>query len=195
MKKWLTLLLPFFFLGACTMPETSIYRLHLPANQGRTFNQKGDAAIAVSITSPRHLAQPYIVYSKSPYELEISRYSKWDTSPNERIREVFKDAIGSIKAFKEVRIIPGTPEGFYSLKIGLRKFERSETEKDFYAELLFDVTFISPDGKELYQSTISKKSKLNDRTFLSLAKGLSDGLAEGVEEVRNQTEKFLQPVR
>jgi hypothetical protein len=54
------------------------------------------------------------------------------------------------------------------------------------------VNFISPDGEELFQNTISKKSKLDDRTFLSLAKGLSSGLAEGVEEVTNSIKRSLK---
>ncbi len=173
------------------MPATRIYRLDMPANQVRAVNQKGRASVAVAIASPKHLTQPYIVYSKSPYELEISRYSKWDLSPDERVREVFKDALGSMRVFKEVRAVRYNPEGFYFLKIELRKFERTETEKEFYGELLLDVTFVSPEGKELFQSTISKKSKLKDRTFLSLAEALSGALREGVTEVRESIGRFV----
>lgn len=192
MKKWLTIFLPLFFMGACTMPETSIYRLHLPMDQAKPMDKRVDAPIAISVNSPRHLTQPYIVYTKSPYQIEISKYSKWDASPNARLQEVFRDTVASSQLFKEVRVLDRVPEGFYSLKITLSKFERSDTGEASYAELAFDVRLISPEGKELYQTAVSKTSKLGDRTFLSLAKGLSSALTEGAEEVRNNLEKALK---
>ncbi len=191
MKTWLMIFFPIFFVGACSMPETRIYRLDIPANQVRAVNQKGNASVAVAITSPRHLSQPYIVYSKSAYELTISRYSRWDIPPDERVREVFKDAVSAVRAFKEVRVVHHRPEGFYFLKIDLRKFERTETEKEFFGELLFDVTFVSPEGKELFQSTISKRSKLKDRSFSSLAEVLSGALEESVAEVKASIGRFV----
>lgn len=192
MKRWLTIFLPIFFIGACAMPETRIYSLYVPIDRGKTMNTKADASLAIVMNSPRYLTQPYVVYRKSPYQLEISRYSKWDASPDERVREVFKDALSTIRIFKEVRATHTRLEGYYSLKINLKKFERSDTDNDSFGELVFDVNFISPDGEELFQNTISKKSKLDDRTFLSLAKGLSTGLAEGVEEVTNSIKRSLK---
>jgi hypothetical protein len=44
---------------------------------------------------------------------------------------------------------------------------------------------MSPEGTNLYQSSITKKIRLEDRSFLSLAKGLSSALGEGTEEVRS----------
>jgi uncharacterized lipoprotein YmbA len=192
MKKWLWILLPIFFIGACAMPETRIYSLYVPIDSGKTIHTKVDASIAIMINSPRHLTQPYIVYRKSPYQLEISRYSRWDESPEKRLCEVFKEAVSSIGIFKEIRVTNSLPGGYYSLMINLKKFERSDSGNDSFSELVFDVNFISPDDKKLFQSTISKKSKLDDRTFLSLTKGLSNGLTEGVEEVKNRIEMSLK---
>jgi uncharacterized lipoprotein YmbA len=193
MKKWLKILLPIFFIGACSMPETRIYHLYIPMDKGKTSHTKVDAPIAILIHSPRYLTQPYIVYRKSPYQIEISRYSKWEVSPDEKMREVFKEAISSMRAFKEVKVAHNIPNGFYSLKIHLKKFERSDTGSDSFGEIVFDVNFFSPDGRELYQNTISENSKLEDKTLLSLAKGLSNSLAEGVEEVRSSIERSLRP--
>lgn len=192
MKKWLWILLPIFFIGACAMPETRIYSLYVTIDRGKTIHTKVDASIAMMINSPRHLTQPYIVYRKSPYQLEISRYSRWDESPEKRLCEVFKEAVSSIGIFKEIRVTNSLPGGYYSLMINLKKFERSDSGNDSFSELVFDVNFISPDDKKLFQSTISKKSKLDDRTFLSLTKGLSNGLTEGVEEVKNRIEMSLK---
>jgi len=174
------------------MPETRVYSLYLSKDREGTIHPKGDASIAVMINSPRYLTQPYIVYRKSPYQFEISRYSKWEASPNEMLRRVFKDNLSSTQRFKEVKVINIVPEGFYSLKINLKRFERSDTGNDSFGELVFDVQLLSPDGKELFQNTISKKSKLDDRTFLSLAKGLSGALQEGVDEVRDNIDRSLK---
>ncbi len=175
------------------MSETRIYNLYVPMDRESTSPTKVDASIAILINSPRYLTQPYMVYRKSPYQTEISRYSKWDLSPDERLREVFKEAVSSMRAFKEVKVGHTIPDGFYSLKIHLKKFERSDTGNDSFGELVFDVNFVSPDGKELYQNNISKRSKLDDKTFLSFAKGLSSALTEGVEEVRINIERSLRP--
>ena len=192
MRKWLTILLPLFLIGACAMPETRVYSLYLPLDRGKTIHPRGDASIVIMINSPRYLSQPYIVFRKSPYQLEISRYSKWEASPNEMLRQIFKDALSSTQRFKEVRVTNIVPDGFYSLKINLEKFERSNTGNDSFGELIFDVQLLSPDGKELYQNSISKRTKLEDRSFLSLSKGLSGALAEGVKEVMDNVDRSLK---
>lgn len=192
MKKWLTLLLLLLFVGACAMPETRVYNLSLSVEWQKTIPPEGDASIVIVINSPRYLTQPYIVYRKSPYQLEISRYSKWEASPNEMLRRVFKDALSSAQRFKEVRAMNIVPDGFYSLKINLKRFERSDMGNDSFGEFVFDVQFISPEGKELYQNSISKRTRLEDRTFLSLAKGLSGAVAEGVDEVRDNIDWSLE---
>jgi len=192
MKKWLTLLLLLLFVGACAMPETRVYNLSLSVEWQRTIPPEGDASIVIMINSPRYLTQPYIVYRKSPYQLEISRYSKWEASPNEMLRRAFKDALSSAQRFKEVRAMNIVPDGFYSLKINLKRFERSDMGNDSFGEFVFDVQFISPEGKELYQNSISKRTRLEDRTFLSLAKGLSGAVAEGVDEVRDNIDWSLE---
>lgn len=192
MRKWLAPLLFLLFMGACTMPETKVYSLYLPMERERPIPPKGDASIVIMINSPRHLTQPYIVSKKSPYQLEISKYSKWETSPNEIILGVFKDTLSSDQRFKEVRVMNIVPDGFYSLKIDLKRFERFDTGNDSFGELALDVQLLSHDGKVRYQQTISKRIKLEDRSFLSLAKGLSHVLAEGMEQVRDNINRSLQ---
>lgn len=192
MRRWLKILLPILFIGACATPETKIYSLYVPMERGTHTSLKGEASLAIWTHSPRYLTQPYIVYRKSPYQLEISRYSKWDASPDEKVREVFKEALSSARLFQEVKVVHTIPQDFYSLKINLKKFERSDEGNDSFGEVAFDVSFISPQGKELYQDAISRRLKLEDRTFLTLAKGLSRALKEGVEEVRNQIDRTLK---
>lgn len=184
MQRVLLIILSIFFISACTMPETNIYSLYLPVEKVTT-NAKSDASVVIRIHSPRYLAQSYIAYRYSPYQLEISRYSKWESPPGDMVKEAFKDSLSVTGLFKEVRVLNTISGEFYLLEINLKRFEGSDTGNDSFGELVFDVNLFSPDGRELYIGTISKKVKLDERGFLSLAKGLSSALSEGIEEVRN----------
>ncbi len=168
-------------LSACTMPETKIYSLSMSGGK-TSANARSASSVAVAVHSPRYLSQPYIAYRISPYQLDISRYSKWDSSPADIVRDAFRDALSSL--FMEVNTSGIKPEGFYSCDINLRKFERADSEDGSFSELSFDVSLIAPDGKELYRGTVSKKMRLEGRDNLSLAKNLSAALAEGVEETK-----------
>ena len=191
MQRVLLIILSIFFISACTMPETNIYSLYLPNPPLPPFSKGGeggfssDASIVIRIHSPRYLTQTYIAYRYSPYQLEISRYSKWESPPGDMVREAFKDSLSTTGLFKEVRVLNTISGEFYSLEINLKRFEGYDAGSDSFGELLFDVNLFSPDGRELYIGTISKKVKLDDRGFLSLAKGLSSALTEGIGEVRN----------
>ncbi len=187
----LIIILSIFFISACTMPETNIYSLYLPNPPSPPLLKGGkggfssDASIVIRMHSPRYLTQSYIAYRYSPYQLEISRYSKWESPPGDMVKEAFKDSLSTTGLFKEVRVLNTISGEFYSLEINLKRFEGYDAGNDSFGELLFDVNLFSPDGRELYIGTISKKVKLDDRGFLSLAKGLSSALTEGIGEVRN----------
>jgi hypothetical protein len=75
-----------------------------------------------------------------------------------------------------------SPEGFYGIGISLKKFERSDEGNESFADLMYEIEFSSPAGDRLYRKTVSKHIVLNDRTFLSLAKGLSKTVSESVAE-------------
>lgn len=181
--KGLIAVLAVLLFSACAVQETKIYSLNVPAEKA-TVNSSTDASIVIIVHTPRYLSQPYMAYRNSPYQLNISRYSKWDASPNDMLKEVFKDAISSTGLFKDVMLSNTTHVGGYSLRINLKRFERSNTESGPYGELLFDASLITPDNREIYRDTISKRVKLDDRSFLSLAQGLSAALAGGVDEVK-----------
>lgn len=191
MRKILPVLLFVAIFGACSMPETQIYSLSMPDARNSAKSQSG-ASIAVLVNSPRYLTQPYIAYRSSPYQLLISRYSKWDAAPDEIVRQAVGDSLSSSGLFKEVRLSNVVPGGFYSLKIYLRQFDRLDDGKSSFGELAFNFNLLSPEGKELYQGTVTKKVMLENQSFLSLAKALSNTLSEGVEEVRTNVEKSLK---
>ena len=173
-----------FFLSACTMPDTKIYSLNLNAPEISSTVKDGfsDKSLVILVNAPRYLSQPYIAYRNSPYELELSRYSKWEASPQEMFRGALKNYLSSAGVFKEVRVSNVVPEGFYSLDIDIKKFERYDEGNDSYGELMFDCALYSSDEVRISGSAISKKIKLEDRTYLNLAKGLSKALDQAIKE-------------
>jgi len=199
MQRGLLIVLTIFFISSCTMPETKIYSIHtadspvLPPPKADKGEEGGFslASIVIRVHSQRYLTQPYIAYRNSPYQMEISRYSKWESPPRDMVKDAFKNSFLSTGLFKEVRVSNTVPEGFYLLEINLKRFERSDAGNDSFGELVFDVNLFSPDGRELYRGTISKKVSLDDKTFLSLARGLSNAIAEGIVEVKNSVVKYI----
>ncbi len=178
-------------LASCAMPETRIYSLDVPS-AARETNPKADATITVRVNSPKYLEQPYIAFRNSPYQLTISRYAKWDSSPQEMLKETLRKSRASSGRFRDVRTSHLVTEGSYSLTVDLRRFERSDKGDASYGDLVFDVTLVSPDGKKLYQTVLTREVKLEDRSFLSLAKGLSSAVAEGVGEVTKGVEDSVK---
>jgi ABC-type uncharacterized transport system auxiliary subunit len=164
------------------MPKTRIYSLTLPPEQ-EVQGATGHAFLAVRVDSPRYLAQPYVASRKSSYEIEISRYSKWDSPPRELVLEALKGSLASTGLFREIRTSTVVPADFYSLKVDLKRFEAVDEGPDSFGEVVLQVAFSSPRGAELHNSRIIKRAKLDGTDSSSLAKGLSSALGEGLEEV------------
>lgn len=170
-------LLGIILVAACSMPETRIYSLHMPADTNRAQTRK-QTMITLRVQSPRYLAQPYIAHRLSPYQLDISRYAKWDSAPVEMVREIFKDSLSVV--YQDVRASNFAAEGSFVLNINLKRFERVD---DAYAELAFDAVLLSAEGKEIQRFEQRKKVQLDTQDSAGLAKGLSAALNESVKEV------------
>jgi len=179
------------------MPETKIYSIYLSAPSApqdirkKVADEANTRSVVILMNSPRYLAQPYIAYRSSPYQLEISRYSKWESPPGDIVKEAFKNYFSSSGVFKEVRSSNVVPEGFYSFEINLKKFERYDQGSDSYGELNYDIKVYSPDSKELYRATVLKKVKLDNSTFLCLAQVLSSALSESIKEVTRSLDEAV----
>lgn len=186
------ILLAVFSLTACsvTMPATKIYTLYMPAEQ-QTNVQKGDASAVIIVDAERYLQQPYIAFRNSPYELKTSKYSKWGSAPSKILGKELQAVLSSTGLFKDVKLARVRHKGHYLIKIDLKNFERSE-ETGPVGLLVFDVGFVSPDGKELYSMTVSKKEKLGSSSFSALAEGLSRSLEQGLAEVSEDIADALQ---
>jgi uncharacterized lipoprotein YmbA len=187
MKRRLPIILSVLLIAACTMPDTRIYSLYVPHSQPPQNPEaaKSDVSLVIIVNSPKYLAQSYIAHRSLPYQLEISRYSKWESSPRDMVRLAFQDSLSATGCFKSVRTAEVIPDDSYSLEINLRKFERSDEGNKSFAVLEFDAVLNSPGGAELYRTTFSKKSSLSDVSFITLAKGLSGLLSEGIGDVKD----------
>ncbi len=163
------------------MPGTRIYNLSFLPIKERP-HVAPSASVNVILHAPRYLEQPYIAYRISPYELEISNDSRWDSSPADIVRQAIKDSLFSSGHFTAVRTSVVTPRGFCRCEANLRKFERFDKGNDSFGELDFEITFRSPEGLVFYSGSVSKEAKLADRSFLSLAKFLSEALSQGLNE-------------
>lgn len=181
MKRAFLIIAAIFLLTACTMPETKIYSIPLPADT-KLSDHKSDSSVNIRVRSPRYLAQQYIASRTSPYQIDISRYSKWESTPVELVREAFRDSFYSRGISKDVKTANFTPSGYYSVDIQLRRFERSDSGNDLFGEINFEVVVSSPESKEIYRKTVSRKMKLQNKDNLDLAQALSTALSEGVEE-------------
>ena len=164
-------------MASCTMPETRIYSLHLPAENAAVRPRK-QVMVTLRVHSPRYLAQPYIAWRISPYQLEISGYAKWEMPPVDMIRETFRDAL--IAHFQQVRVSNAVPDGSVVLSINLRRFEGVD---DQFGELLLDAELSTAEGREIHRMTASRKVLLETKDSAGLAKALSLALHEAVQDV------------
>lgn len=170
-------LLGVLLMTSCSIPETRIYSLHMPADNNKAQVRK-QAMITLRVQSPRYLAQPYIAHRVSPYQLDISRYAKWDSAPVEMVREIFRDSLAVV--YQDVRASNLVAEGSFVLNIHLKRFERVD---DSYAELAFDAVLYSPEGREIYHIEEQKKVQIDTKDPAGVAKGLSAALSESVQKV------------
>ncbi|MBF0506575.1 MAG: membrane integrity-associated transporter subunit PqiC [Nitrospirae bacterium] len=183
LRRFVIIILACVF-ASCSLPETKIYSLYLPRDKDAK-NTKAVSSLTIRLDSPRYLAQPYIARRNSPYELSISKYSKWDAAPHDLVKEAFRETIAAMGLLREIRSSNAESVDFYVLVIHLTKFEMLETTEGAFGEMEFDAVLFSPENKELFHLHVSKEKKLNDKTFASLAKALSNGLAEGINEVKS----------
>lgn len=171
------LLFGVILLVACSMPETRIYSLHLPPDSSKPVARK-QAMITLRVQSPRYLAQPYVAHRLSPYQLDISRYAKWDSAPDEMVREIFRNALSA--QYQDVRASNYVSEGSLVLNINLKRFEQVDAS---FAELAFDAVLYSAEGKELYRIEEQKRVEIDTKDTAGVAKGLSAALSDAVREV------------
>ncbi len=190
MRFFAAFVFPLVFLLSCTMSGTRIYNLSLLPVKERS-NAGARASVNVILRAPRYLEQPYIAYRISSYELKVSNSSRWDSSPADRVKGAIKDSLSSSGFFAAVRTSAFTPAGFYRCEVNLRRFERFDKGNDSFGELDLEITFRSPESGILYSGSLSNEAKLADRSFLSLAKFLSEALSQGLDEANVAIAKSL----
>lgn len=126
--------------AACSMPETRMYSIAMPAAGKQQI--KSSAPITIIVHSSRYLSQSYIASRVSPYQLDIARYSRWDAPPEQIVRDTLKDALSGM--FTDVRASGAASPDSYLLDVDLRKFERADDGEDSSGELVMDAVLLSP---------------------------------------------------
>ncbi|NJD55956.1 MAG: membrane integrity-associated transporter subunit PqiC [Nitrospirae bacterium] len=171
------IILCLLFMSSCSMPETKIYSLYVPAESGSAQSGK-QGMVTLRVQSPRYLAQPYIAHRLSPYQLEISGYAKWESPPADMVRDIFQDALAA--RFQQVRVSHAAAAGSVALTVNLKRFERVD---ESYGELELDAEISAADGKNIRRMTVRRKVQLETKDYAGLAKALSSALSEAVREV------------
>lgn len=178
--------------SCATMPDSKIYSLDIHYDMTSRGELSPDIPIIIVVDSPRYLSQAFLAVRSSPYTLTIMKYSKWQSPPSTMVAEELKNALYSIGFFKDIRISTVTRQHFYSLKTNLTRFEQFEEGTASYGILSLDVDLLSPEGKNLYHNTYSKKIKLSGSgDYSALAEGLSAELKEVMDEIRISTAKAI----
>lgn len=167
---------------ACAIPATRIYSLD-PANGAKPAATVTDAAAVLIVDSPRRLAQPYIVFRNEPNQIAVAHYAKWHAPPDEMLRDAVKEALAPA-LFKEVTPARSAPDGAYTVKVELKRFERLDEGEASFADVAYDLELLSPAGKSLYRQNFTKRIPLGNRSFRGLARGVSAALGEGLEAAR-----------
>lgn len=178
-------------LAACSMPETRTYSLNMGDSASLAQPINVPVSLSVSVESPRYLDQPYIVSRTSPYQLDLSRYARWESSPADMTRDAFRDGFGPfVSAIRLSRI---RLSGHHTLQVTLRRFELFRSPEGPRAHLAMDIQAFSPDGVELYQRSIEELAPIPaGDDYISLAKGLSDMLAASVARIRTDLLPLLK---
>lgn len=184
--KRLAALIVLLAAAACSMPETRIYSLNMLAERPAQPEAPRSSSVAVSVQANRYLAQPYIAHRVSPYQLDLSRYAKWEASPADMVRDSMRDAL--IPSFRDVRAGSAVSTGFYTLQINLKRFEMNGSAA---AELAMDIQVIAPDGREVFRRSIAKLANLGGSDYVNLAKGMSAMLGETVAEIKTDLLKAI----
>ncbi|MCX8070617.1 MAG: PqiC family protein [Thermodesulfovibrionales bacterium] len=183
MKKLFIALVSLIFIS-CSFTETKIYSLYLPTIDNNLPSQKQRETLYLSVRTPRYLDQPYIIFRDSPYELNLSSYAKWDASPSDIMKQNIVEVLTSKKVYKEVKVSrPQVNEKAEVMIVDLKDFSRYDEGQFSYGMLQFSVLLRDKDNKEVYRKEFKIKEKLDDKTYLSLAKGMSKALINSLNVI------------
>jgi ABC-type uncharacterized transport system auxiliary subunit len=178
---------------SCTTLETKIYSLHIGDKPERLRTGEGQHIAFLSVKAPRHLEQPYIIFRSSPYELVPSQYAKWDASPAEMVQNMTSDFLIKSGIFKEVRSARHRKsDSGYIILINLKDFSRLDEPSASYGVVALDITTKDDSGRVLYSKEFVKKERLKDRTYTSLAMGLSVAVGSILRDMAAELDGVLR---
>ena len=185
MRRTIGILLGIVILFGCSMPATSIYSLSIE-QVSTSYKSAYDFPLGLVLHSPQYLSQAYIASRSSPYELRISKYSKWEAPPDRMVGESFRDFLFSAGIFQDIRIFRSPRKGLYNLELKIRRFERLNEGGKSYGLLTIDTIFSDNKGKLLFRKVIADTQELAGNDYASLAKGMSILMKRAYEELEKE---------
>ncbi|MFQ3574152.1 MAG: ABC-type transport auxiliary lipoprotein family protein [Thermodesulfovibrionales bacterium] len=189
----IALLLLLVMLMSCNTMQTRIYSINVSQYPQESKAVKIDEGVFLQVKSNRHFKQTYIIYRSSIYEMMQSTYARWDNTPDDILREQITEALTRKGFFKDVKTLRSTVTGgFFRLDVDIRDFSRFDDSNTSYAVLGIKTTLKDPKGKTIYAKEEEFKQRLDDRTYLSLAKGMSIVMTSVLLKMTDEIEEALK---
>lgn len=171
-----------FISGCVTVPETKVYNIRFSNDIIKKSSDPNLGPITLfPVQAEKYLKQPFMVYRKSPYQIVISKFNRWDSAPRDILTKKINEALYSCNLFSNVYISNFQEEGSLGLRVNLRKFERYDNpDGSTSAELEYDARLLDPAGKEIYQRIFSLKKAVSDSNPSHLAEAMSQLIEAGI---------------
>ncbi|MCX8027462.1 MAG: ABC-type transport auxiliary lipoprotein family protein [Thermodesulfovibrionales bacterium] len=181
---------------SCSTTTTKIYSINITQYPQESKKVKTDEALLLKVNSSMYFKQSYIIYRSSVYEMMQSQYAKWDTPPDDFLRHQITKAFMAKGLFKEVHQTKSSHVSkSFLLNVDIKDFSRYDDINTSYAVLILDVNLKDTLGNSIYNKEISLKQGIDDRSYLSLAKGMSvlmtNALQTITDDVENSLDRYL----
>ncbi len=175
---------------SCSAPSARIYSIYIPHEEIR-YEKNNDLTLAVDVSGPKYLTQPFIAVRSSKYELTLLNYSKWESSPVKMTASEIKANPLLNATFGDVDIKRVLPADAYKLKVELKRFERIEERENVFGFIEFNAELISPEGRKIYSERLSRQKSIAGNDIKDLAMALSEQLNELIESTARSIAKKL----
>lgn len=181
---------------SCSTATTKIYSINITQYPQESQKVKTDDLLLLKVSSNRYFKQNYIIYRSSIYEMMQSQYARWDTPPDEFLKHQITKALITKGLFKEVhQTKPSYANKYFLLHVDIKDFSRYDDLNTIYAVLILDINLKDALGNSIYNKEISLKQGIDDRSYLSLAKGMSvlmtNALRTITDDIENSLNRYL----
>lgn len=191
MHKTLLLFVLIFFIS-CSTPQMRIYSINISQYPQESRKVRIDEGVFLQIKTNKHFRQTNIIYKSSIYEMMPSLYAKWDSPPDDILRNQITEALIRKGLFKDVRYLKSPlTKKYFMLDIVIKDFSRIDEGNKSAAVLILDITLRDSNGNNIYKKESEFKEGLEDKTYLNLAKGMSNIMTSALIKITDDIEDAL----